>query len=66
MLTDLSAASILATRDWLDRNRLATSVCVNPKASRRCRKPAAKASFVSMKRRSSAANSKNVLVSAGR
>ena len=64
MLTVLSAASILATRDWLfEPKRAATSVWVKPIASRRRRRPAANASFVSMKRRSSADNSKNVSVS---
>lgn len=51
--TDRSPASILATRDWLDPSRSATSVCVNPLRSRTSRIPDASASFNSMKLASS-------------
>ena len=60
----MSAASIFATRDWLEPKRRATSVWVRPRCSRRCRRPAARASFVSMNRRSSADSSKKVPASA--
>ena len=58
MLTDRSAASILATRDWLEPQRFATSVCVRPRRSRQRRRPAARASLVSMNRCSSADRSR--------
>ena len=54
MLTVRCAASIFATRDWLEPNRSATSVWVNPSCSRRRRRPSASASFTSTNRRSSA------------
>ena len=56
VLTVRWAASILATRDWLDCRRSATSVCVRPSRSRRRRRPSANASLTSTNRRSSADN----------
>lgn len=47
--TDRSPASILVTRDWLEPNLAATSVCVNPFLPRTSGIPAARASFNSMK-----------------
>ena len=44
-LADLSPASILATRDWLDPNPSASAVCVNPHRSRSSRTPFANDSF---------------------
>ena len=43
--TDLSPASILATRDWLDPNPSANAVCVNPHRSHSSRTPFANDSF---------------------
>ena len=63
VLTDRSAASILATRDWLDPQRFATSVWVMPRRSRQRRRPVARANFVSMNRCSSTDRSKNAVVS---
>jgi len=53
VLTVRCAASILATRDWLEPRRSAASSCVNPRCSRRCRRPVARASLTSTNRRSS-------------
>ena len=51
--TDRSAASILATRDWLDPNRSASVACVKPLRSRSSRTPLARASLSSRNRLSS-------------
>jgi hypothetical protein len=53
VLTVRWAASIFATRDWLEPNRLATCVWVMPSRSLHRRSPSARASFVSTNRRSS-------------
>ena len=58
VLTDRSAASILATLDWLDPQRFATSAWVSPRRSRRLRRPVARAALVSMNRCSSADRSR--------
>src|SRR5438128_2422842 len=46
--TDGSPASILATRDWLERRRLANSTCDTARRWRRSRRLRLKASFISM------------------
>ncbi len=53
VLTVRCAASIWATRDWLEPRRSAASSCVSPRCSRRCRRPVARASLTSTNRRSS-------------
>jgi len=51
--TDLSPASIFATRDWLDLRRCASCCCVNRRAARFRRRAWLSASFVSTRAASS-------------
>src|SRR2546422_7164868 len=48
METEGSPASILATRDWLERSRFASSTCDTPRRCRRSRRVRLRASFISM------------------
>ena len=59
MLTDGSAASILATRDWLDPMAFATAVCVRRLLTLRSRSPSDKANFKSTRAASASVRSRN-------
>src|SRR5438552_18707323 len=60
--TEASPASIIATRDSLDRRRLARSPCVKPPRWRRSRRLEASRSFISMYAASSGVSLRNVRV----
>lgn len=62
MDTEGSPASILATRDWLDRTALANSTCVSRRLRRRCFRPSASFNRSSMYASSSAVSPRNSLV----
>src|SRR5207249_3850924 len=57
--TDGSPASILATRDWLECRRLASSICETPRRWRRSRRLLLKDSFISMSAASASDRPKN-------
>src|SRR5439155_6239170 len=59
METDGSPASILATRDWLERRRLASSTCDTPRLCRRSRRLRLRDNFISMSAASASDKSKN-------